>query len=244
MFLISYKETKDIMSKNLLKIAIVGVLTFLMGPMKLIILLPIIGYLILNLDFKFNLKTIIIIGLYYLTILLYDEVDFSISKIENYMEITKIALPIALIIDWFIKREIAPNVIIFIYFKIFYFIFNNLEFSHQQQDLCSYSFIILTYFLFFTVQEKKLKECLSIKGILTIVGTFIIFYLINFYRKDFYNFFWEISKMINSWIVLIFLICSGYYLKIFYYIFVFNLIKNIKRNSNKIKGEKDDFSIE
>lgn len=244
MLLTLCKEAKEVVSKNLLKIAIAGALTFFMEPIQLAILLIIIGYWILNLESNFNLKTIIIIGLYSLTILLYGEVNFSINKIEDYIGITKIVLPIALIIDWFIEREIAPNVLIFIYFQVFYFIFNNLEFSHQQQDLCDYSLIILAYFLFFTVQEKKLKECLSIKGILTIVCTFIIFYLINFYRKDLNNFLWKTATITSSNLVLIFLICGGYYLKIFYYVLVFNLIKNLKRDNSDIKEDKNNFNIE
>lgn len=87
-------------------------------------------------------------------------------------------------------------------------------------ELYKYYLWILTYLLFFTIQDKNLEECLNIKGILSIAVTFAMFYFIN---NE------ELEEKIISLNIRSGIIFDLYdFLKILLNIFIFYLIKNKK----------------
>lgn len=219
--ILALSETKNIIKQNILKIiSLIFLMKFL--PFSLLnieILLFFIGCWLFGV--QFNLKMLTNIGIYLLIIKFK---DFASITPLDYIGIVLILI-VTLIASF---TELSKNsnkiliIILYIFFISFILLNSSIPMSYRYK-IWTYSLAIVSYFVFFTMQEKNLKDCLSIKGIVSIVITLIIFYYINF--VDILSFF-KVNNEILEYTIMPNILRI---IKILYYIFVFNLIKNLKK---------------
>lgn len=208
--------------ENILRILIAFILidyinySYVFMDFKIPVFIIIIGYVIFK--FKFNSKVIANVILLFLTPLL------AVMTTFPYLIFVPIALFMIVVVSLilimnYVKRKNTSLCLVITLIIIAQF-FTAYSFGELYGDeLYKYYLWILTYLLFFTIQDKNLEECLNIKGILSIAVTFAMFYFIN---NE------ELEEKISSLNISGIIFDLYDFLKILLNIFIFYLIKNKK----------------